>query len=78
VAWAYKLPQYNSRSRALFPWLGNYLFYDRQQMATGAATEDDCAGLVLARVVSHYPDRNRVIVDAGSLALSKDTAPQVR
>ena len=31
------------------------------------------AGWVVASVAAHYPDRNRVLVDAGGLAMSKDT-----
>jgi len=54
---------------------GNYLFYDVQQVAAGSATWADCACAVLTRVISVYPDRRRLLVDAGGLALSKDTAP---
>ena len=54
---------------------GNYLFYDVQQVAAGSATWDECACFVLTRVVSVYPDRRRLLIDAGSLALSKDSAP---
>jgi D-serine deaminase-like pyridoxal phosphate-dependent protein len=39
----------------------------------GTCTPKDCAATVLATVVSHYPDRNQMLIDAGALALSKDT-----
>ncbi|OZJ01633.1 hypothetical protein BZG36_05418 [Bifiguratus adelaidae] len=55
---------------------GNYLFFDRQQCATGMVTPADCAVSVLARVASQYPDRNTLLLDAGGLAFSKDTTPQ--
>src|SRR5205085_10236882 len=44
---------------------GNYAYFDRTQVALGAAGYDDCALTVLARVVSH-PARERVILDSGS------------
>jgi len=58
---------------------GNYVFFDRQQLYTGAcATEKSIAGFVLTRVIGHYNDSNRnaIMVDAGSTALTKDGAPQ--
>ena len=52
---------------------GNYIYYDRMQVALGAATWDDCALTVLARVVTtHAPDR--VILDCGSKTLTSDQA----
>ena len=42
-------------------------------MALGAATWDDCALTVLARVVSR-PARDRVILDSGSKTLTNDLA----
>jgi D-serine deaminase-like pyridoxal phosphate-dependent protein len=52
---------------------GNYIYYDRMQVALGAATWDDCALTVLARVVTtHAPDR--IILDCGSKTLSTDQA----
>ncbi len=51
---------------------GNYVFYDRTQVALGAARFRDCAMTVLARVVSK-PAADRVILDCGSKALSTDT-----
>ncbi|MGV6904626.1 MULTISPECIES: D-TA family PLP-dependent enzyme [unclassified Brucella] len=51
---------------------GTYIYFDRYQVAEGAATINDCALTVLATVVSH-PTPERAIIDAGSKALSSDT-----
>lgn len=52
---------------------GNYIYYDRTQVALGAASWGDCALTVLARVVTkHGPDR--LILDCGSKTLSTDQA----
>ncbi|KAI9311002.1 putative serine dehydratase domain-containing protein [Dichotomocladium elegans] len=55
---------------------GNYCILDRQQVATGLWSYDNVGMTVLARVSSLYPDRGTVLLDAGALALSKDTSPQ--
>jgi D-serine deaminase-like pyridoxal phosphate-dependent protein len=52
---------------------GNYAYYDRTQVGLRAATWDDCALTVLARVVSR-PARDRVIFDSGSKTLTNDGA----
>ena len=52
---------------------GNYVYFDRTQVALGAATLDDCALTVMARVVSK-PAANRIILDAGSKTLTNDGA----
>ncbi len=52
---------------------GNYVYFDRTQMALGAATLDDCALTVLATVVSK-PAADRIILDCGSKTLSSDGA----
>ena len=52
---------------------GNYVYFDRTQVALGAATLDDCALTVLATVVSK-PAKDRVIFDSGSKALTNDGA----
>jgi D-serine deaminase-like pyridoxal phosphate-dependent protein len=52
---------------------GNYAYYDRTQVALGAAAWEDCALTVLARVVSR-PARDRVILDSGSKTLTNDAA----
>ena len=50
---------------------GNYIYYDRMQVANGSATWDDCALTVLARVVSR-PSSDRLILDSGSKTLTSD------
>ncbi|MGH9200944.1 MAG: alanine racemase [Vicinamibacterales bacterium] len=52
---------------------GNYVYFDRGQIALGAATLDDCALTVLATVVSK-PAADRIILDCGSKTLSSDGA----
>ena len=52
---------------------GNYVYFDRTQVALGAATLDDCALTVLATVVSK-PSADRIILDAGSKTLTNDGA----
>ena len=54
---------------------GTYIYFDRSQVAVGAAKLEDCALTVLATVVSR-PTATRVIVDAGSKALSSDLLGQ--
>ncbi|KAG0172216.1 hypothetical protein DFQ28_011279 [Apophysomyces sp. BC1034] len=53
---------------------GAYTMLDRQQMATGMCDASDVAITVACRVASVYTDR--VLLDGGALAFSKDTAPQ--
>ncbi len=52
---------------------GNYVYFDRTQVALGAATLEDCALTVLATVVSK-PAPDRVIFDSGSKTLTNDGA----
>jgi D-serine deaminase-like pyridoxal phosphate-dependent protein len=52
---------------------GNYIYYDRTQVALGSAAWEDCALTVLARVVSR-PAADRVILDCGSKTLTTDQA----
>jgi D-serine deaminase-like pyridoxal phosphate-dependent protein len=52
---------------------GNYIFYDRTQVALGSADWDQCALTVLARVVS-TPAADRIILDSGSKTLTNDLA----
>ena len=54
---------------------GNYVFFDAFQSTLGSCSRDDVAVSVLATVVGSYPDRGQAIIDAGALALSKDTSP---
>ncbi|MDQ8170121.1 MAG: alanine racemase [Gemmatimonadota bacterium] len=51
---------------------GNYAFYDLMQVAIGSCTADDVALSVLAAVVHRDPARGTIILDAGSIAMSKD------
>jgi len=50
---------------------GTYVFYDRQQVALGAAAEDDVALVVAATVVSTAV-RGQAVIDAGSKSLGSD------
>ena len=52
---------------------GNYVYFDRTQVALGAASVDDCALTVLATVVSK-PAHDRIILDSGSKTLTNDGA----
>lgn len=52
---------------------GNYVYFDRTQVALGAATLDDCALTVIATVVSKPVD-DRIILDSGSKTLTNDQA----
>ena len=52
---------------------GNYIYYDRTQVSLGAASWQDCALTVLARVVSR-PAPDRLILDSGSKTLTNDQA----
>jgi D-serine deaminase-like pyridoxal phosphate-dependent protein len=55
---------------------GNYCFHDFTQVAIGSCGVRDCAATVLASVVSCRPGGGRSVVDAGALALSKDSGPR--
>jgi len=50
---------------------GNYVFFDFMQVALGSCAVGDCGVTVLASVVSSRSGQS--VVDAGALALSKDT-----
>ena len=52
---------------------GNYVYFDRTQVALGAASLSDCALTVLATVVSK-PAPDRIILDSGSKTLTSDSA----
>ena len=51
---------------------GNYIFFDAFQASIGSCTLDDCALTVLAAVVHRDLKRNKIVIDAGAIALSKD------
>jgi len=52
---------------------GNYVFFDLTQLALGSCRPDALALSILASVIGHNRRRGRLILDAGALALSKDT-----
>jgi D-serine deaminase-like pyridoxal phosphate-dependent protein len=51
---------------------GNYVYFDRTQLALGSAALDDCALTVLATVVTKH--EGRIILDSGSKTLTNDLA----
>ncbi len=51
---------------------GNYIFFDAFQAAIGSCKLEDCALTVLAAVVHRDSNRNKLVIDAGAIALSKD------
>jgi D-serine deaminase-like pyridoxal phosphate-dependent protein len=51
---------------------GVYMAGDLFQVGIGAHEVADIAASVVATVISHKPERNQIVVDAGGLALSKD------
>lgn len=51
---------------------GNYIFFDAFQTAIGSCGIEDCALTVLAAVVHRDLKRNKLVIDAGAIALSKD------
>jgi D-serine deaminase-like pyridoxal phosphate-dependent protein len=53
---------------------GTYVFNDAMQVRWGAATPDECALTVLARVISR-PSRDVAILDAGSKVLTAEHGP---
>jgi D-serine deaminase-like pyridoxal phosphate-dependent protein len=54
---------------------GNYAFYDAFQAAIGTCALSECAFSVLTTVIGRHSDPDRLIIDAGALALSKDPGP---
>ncbi|KAE8377365.1 putative serine dehydratase domain-containing protein [Aspergillus bertholletiae] len=53
---------------------GNYPTNDLQQVSTGLVPESQQAVRILADVCSVYPDRNEALINAGTVALSKETS----
>ncbi|HEY0079804.1 MAG TPA: alanine racemase [Pyrinomonadaceae bacterium] len=51
---------------------GNYIFFDAFQATLGSCGFEDCALTVLASVVHRSRTHRKIVVDAGSIALSKD------
>lgn len=56
--------------------VGTYIFNDATQVALGAAELDDCAQTICTTVMS-TPSDGRIVVDAGSKALPKETMTQL-
>jgi D-serine deaminase-like pyridoxal phosphate-dependent protein len=54
---------------------GNYIFFDNFQVTLGSCSFEDTALTVLAAVIHKDKTRNRLVVDAGAIALSKDRGP---
>lgn len=52
---------------------GNYVFFDLFQVGVGSCGIEDLAVSVLTSVTGHHRPRNHLVIDAGALALSKDT-----
>ncbi|MEO5860635.1 MAG: alanine racemase [Pyrinomonadaceae bacterium] len=52
---------------------GNYIFYDAFQATIGSCSYDDCALTILAAIV--HRSSEKIIIDAGAIALSKDRGP---
>ena len=53
---------------------GIYMFWDLAQASRGICEIEEIAISVLASVIGHNHQRKRIIIDAGSLALSKDVS----
>jgi D-serine deaminase-like pyridoxal phosphate-dependent protein len=51
---------------------GVYMAGDLFQAGIGSQDEEDIALSVVATVISHKPEQNQIVIDAGGLALSKD------
>jgi len=54
---------------------GCYVFYDVFQARIGSCSLSQVAVSVLATVIGSYPERGKLLLDAGALALSKDLGP---
>ncbi|RLL96445.1 hypothetical protein CFD26_102939 [Aspergillus turcosus] len=56
---------------------GNFPANDLQQVCTGLVAEEQQAVRVLAEVCSVYPERNEALINAGTVALTKETSEVV-
>jgi len=54
---------------------GNYIFFDNYQATLGSCAFEDTALTVLAAVIHRDLSRNKLVIDAGAVALSKDRGP---
>jgi D-serine deaminase-like pyridoxal phosphate-dependent protein len=52
---------------------GNFIFYDMKMVQISACTPEKVAVCLVAPVISTHPDRNEVIINAGSVHFSKDS-----
>src|SRR5258708_5803391 len=52
---------------------GNFVFFDLFQVGVASCGMEDIAVSVLTSVIGHHRGRNHLLIDAGGLALSKDT-----
>lgn len=57
---------------------GIYIFQDLLQAGIGACSEEDIALTILTTVTARHPQHNRLVIDAGGLALSKDRSTMGR
>jgi D-serine deaminase-like pyridoxal phosphate-dependent protein len=55
---------------------GVYMLGDLDQVGLGSLPVQRVACSVLATVIGHYPQRSKLLIDAGGLALSKDVSAQ--
>ena len=53
---------------------GIYMFWDLAQASRGICKIEDIAITILASVIGHNHEKKKIIIDAGALALSKDTS----
>ena len=53
---------------------GVYMLWDLSQASKKICSIDDIAISVLASVINHNFEQNKIVIDAGSLALSRDTS----
>lgn len=51
---------------------GNYMFFDLSMCSRDVCQREDIALTILTTVIVNQPDRSRILVDAGALALSRD------
>lgn len=54
---------------------GNYIFYDNFQATLGSCSFEDTALTVLAAVIHRDEYRRKLVIDAGGIAMSKDSGP---
>jgi D-serine deaminase-like pyridoxal phosphate-dependent protein len=54
---------------------GNYILFDATQAVIGSCDLSDCAVTVLSAVTHRDRSANKVVIDAGAIAMSKDRGP---